>query len=338
MQKISQASGASSQIYASSSDAHVTNVTNLPSMQSINSINAINSSPDGITPIDAAIDSQLHHEFANNIGNTLISGVVIILMFTAMYFIFKNKNLTLKQSLRYRFRLIYIAIFCYLILLARIWVEGFEHIFTMLSLVGAGIIVTNKETVMNFVGWLIINWRNLFTEGDVIQIGTNIGVVGKIGPLYFTLFETTGIDRLETTGKSIKIPNGLVITLPVTCVSPDNNFLQYSFSLYAEPALEKLKSTIETSQEKFNIVLNHYYRKNCAEGFRRLEETHESIGALINKKCSIAFQYTPGKDKHAEVTFRFCCYPKDQKGLQWKFLEIIEKESEKKKIFITSIK
>ncbi|AHB99143.1 mechanosensitive ion channel [Francisella orientalis] len=40
----------------------------------------------------------------------------------------------------------------------------------MLRLVAAGLIIVNKETVMNLVGWIIINWRSLFSEGDYIQI------------------------------------------------------------------------------------------------------------------------------------------------------------------------
>jgi small-conductance mechanosensitive channel len=299
--------------------------------------NALQSGISQDPSINKALDSQLHHDFVTHIGSTLIAGIAVFVLFFLFYFVFKNKNATLKQSLRYRFRLIYLGIFFYLILLARIWVEGFEHIFTMLSLVGAGIVVTNKETVMNFVGWLIITWRNLFTEGDVIQIGTNFGIVSNIGPLYFRLYETTAVDSLQTTGKSIKIPNGLVITLPVFSVSPDNNFLQYCFSVLAVPDLEKLKSTIETIQEKFNLVLSQYYKKSCSSGFKRLEDSHEAISAFINKKCTVGFNYIPGKDKHAEVTFRFFCYPKDQKGLQWKFLEIVEKESKKGHVFVMPI-
>ena len=295
--------------------------------------------PTGDDPtIKATLDNQLHHDFVMHIGNTVIAAVVIFLIFVMVYFVFKNKNATLKQSLRYRFRIIYLAIFFYLIVLARIWIEGFEHIFTVLSLVGAGVVVTNKETVMNFVGWLIITWRNLFTEGDVIQIGNNIGIVANIGPLYFRLYETTGIDSLQSTGKSIKIPNGLVITLPVFSVSPDNNFLQYSFTVLAEPELEKLESTIETIQEKFNLVLTQYYKKSCQGGFKRLEEGHEAISAFIHKKCTTSFQYTPGKDKHADITFRFFCYPKDQRGLQWKFLKIVEAGIKKGTIFTVAPK
>ena len=81
-------------------------------------IQATGSSTDAFNnaPIDTVIDNQLHHQFSNNIGSTLISGVVILLTFMAIYFIFRNKSYTPKQKLRYRFRLIYIAIFCYLIL------------------------------------------------------------------------------------------------------------------------------------------------------------------------------------------------------------------------------
>jgi moderate conductance mechanosensitive channel len=290
------------------------------------------------TSINSAINSQLHHDFVTHIGSTLIAGIAIFLIFFAIYFFFKNEKNTRKQRIRYRFRVIYIAIFFYLMFLARIWVEGFEHIFTMLSLVGAGIVVTNKETVMNFVGWLIITWRNLFTEGDVIQIGNNIGIIGRIGLLYFRLYETTGIDRLETTGKSIKIPNGLVITLPITCVSPENNLLQYAFNLQADPAVEKLRTTIDTIQNEFNAVLAQYYKKHCTEGFKRLEESHEEIASFISQKCSLVFQLAPGKDKHAEITLRFFCYPKDFQMLQLKFLEMIGQASQEERVFLATPK
>lgn len=82
----------------------------------------------------------------------------------------------------------------------------------MLGLVAAGLVVTNKESIMNFAGFLIINWRGIFTEDDFIQIQNHIGCVESIQPFYFKLYETTSTNQKQATGRAIKIPNSLVIT------------------------------------------------------------------------------------------------------------------------------
>ena len=47
-----------------------------------------------------------------------------------------------------------------------------------------------QRDYMNLVGWMIINWRESFAEGDFIQIQNYSGYVSNIGPLYFKIYET----------------------------------------------------------------------------------------------------------------------------------------------------
>ncbi|WP_235826851.1 mechanosensitive ion channel [Facilibium subflavum] len=100
--------------------------------------------------------------------NTFVSAIAIALLAGIVFLLLKRKVTSKKQMRKIRSRVIYVAIVIFLLALIRIWIDGFSHLFTMLSLVAAGLVITNKENIMNFTGWTIINWRGLFSEGDAI--------------------------------------------------------------------------------------------------------------------------------------------------------------------------
>jgi small-conductance mechanosensitive channel len=87
----------------------------------------------------------------------------------------------------------------YLLLLARIWVQGFGQLIAVLGLVSAALVVINKDNIINLVGFLIIMWRGLFSENDLIQVQSFRGVVQNVGVLYFAgghgFSEPSGFDR-----------------------------------------------------------------------------------------------------------------------------------------------
>ncbi len=100
--------------------------------------------------------------------HTATAFIAICMLTTICYFLFRQRLETDKQRQKLRLRLRYIAACIFIIALCQIWVEGVKHIFTALGLVGAGLMISNKETIMNFVGFLIINQRSMFSEGDFI--------------------------------------------------------------------------------------------------------------------------------------------------------------------------
>ena len=157
------------------------------------------------------------------IFHTVVSAVVIFIVALFIFLLFKHKFETHKQAAKFRSRLTYVAVCIFAITLIQIWIEGLTHIFTMLGLVAAGLVVSNKETIMNFIGFLIINWRGVFTEGDFIQVQSYMGYVDSIRPLYFKLYETTSLDQQQATGRTLKLPNNLIITTPTITFNPETN-------------------------------------------------------------------------------------------------------------------
>lgn len=121
-----------------------------------------------------------------------------------------------KRSSETHFAIKYTAICFFGVALIFIWLEGVGPILTALTIVAAALTIVSKELILNFLGSFVIFWRELFAIGDRIQVGDSSGDVIDKGLLYFTLLE---IGRTESTGHStgrlIKIPNSLALTLPI---------------------------------------------------------------------------------------------------------------------------
>jgi small-conductance mechanosensitive channel len=102
------------------------------------------------------------------------------------------------------------------LVLSWIWLEGVGSILALLTLVAAAMTIVHKELIQNFSSWSIIAWRGLFRLGDYVEIGSNIGKVIDLGPMYFTLSEASGVEKgMRPTGRTVRVPNGQVLTHPV---------------------------------------------------------------------------------------------------------------------------
>lgn len=171
-------------------------------------------------------------------SSKLISSLLLTLFFVVTYSVLK---LLLAQKIRQKkrfeqlsIRLRYILISFFMIFFIKIWVEGFIQILAFVGFISAAITLTQKDTLMNLVGWLIINWRGLFHEEDYIRIANNAGFVKSIGPLYFTLHETSLDFPTTTTGRIAKIPNGLVTRNPVVNYSHEE-FVEWTINFIFKP-------------------------------------------------------------------------------------------------------
>lgn len=110
----------------------------------------------------------------------------------------------------------YIAIVVFALALIFIWLEGIGPFLTALTIVAAALTIVSKEMLLNFFGSFVIFWRELFAVGDRVQVGEHSGDVIAKGLLYFTLLETGSSPSTDhSTGRLIKIPNALTLTMPV---------------------------------------------------------------------------------------------------------------------------
>lgn len=121
-----------------------------------------------------------------------------------------------------------------------IWVIGllfasFPGAITSLGIVGAGLAVALQDVVKDLVGWFVIVQRRPFTLGHRIAIGPYTGDVIDISVLRTTLLEvshpggalaSSPLDSLERTGKTLLVPNSLILTQPLLNYHATSDYLK----------------------------------------------------------------------------------------------------------------
>ena len=153
-----------------------------------------------------------------------------------------------------------------LLILSWIWLEGVGSILALLTLIAAAMTIVHKELILNFTSWSIIAWRGLFKLNDHIEISSNIGEVVDIGPIYFTIQEATGVDTgLRPTGRTIRIPNALVLTQAVVNYSDQHvRWSETSFGVPLDSDWKKARKIIE------DVIAKH----TESAGFKPSKPTH----------------------------------------------------------------
>lgn len=192
----------------------------------------------------------LYNEMLFNIISTVINIVLITIVASLAFYLLKKRATSIKQIKKIKSRVIYLSIIIFFLVVIKIWLGGITNLFTMLSLVAAGLIIVNKETVMNFVGWIIINWRSLFSEGDYIEVQNYHGYVSEIKVFYFRMYETIEHGDKRTTGKLLKLPNSIVITSIIKTFSSDENI-----ALHKVPWLISIeKNPLQVAQKLEQLI------------------------------------------------------------------------------------
>lgn len=245
---------------------------------------------------------------AANLLNTVIAALVLGAIFIVVYFLFARKFESKKQRLKFRHRLLYVAIIVFLLVLTRIWIEGFTHLFAMLSLVAAGIVVTNKETIMNFVGWLVIDWRGSFIVGDLVFIQSYCGYISEIGPLYFRMHEVVENEYDRATGVTVKLPNSLIITNPIKVISYDESLCM--FSIFFTVGVEGIDTTINNIKNIVGDVIRDKYGKKLISVKEKLFAHKKQLARLIDLEPKISMKEFSAANE-VKLAISFYCNPKD---------------------------
>ncbi|MBN9287509.1 MAG: hypothetical protein BGO43_04575 [Gammaproteobacteria bacterium 39-13] len=178
--------------------------------------------------------SEMIHLYSTKLINSLLITLFFVVTYSVLKLLLAQRIRPKKRFEQVSIRLRYILISFFMIFFIKIWVEGFIQILAFVGFISAAITLTQKDTLMNLVGWLIINWRGLFHEEDYIRIANNAGFVKSIGPLYFTLHEASLDFPTSATGRVAKIPNGLVTRNPVVNYSHEE-FVEWTVNFIFKP-------------------------------------------------------------------------------------------------------
>lgn len=247
----------------------------------------------------------LENEIYKNTSQTIFLLVILSILAAISYFILAPRHKTAKEKGKLRVRLIYISVVTFAVFSTKIWVQGFTHIFYGLSLVSAGLVVTNKETIMNLVGWGIISWRGLFIEGDYIEVAGHSGYVYELGVLYFKILEASSIIANRSSGKVVKVPNGLIINTPIKTYTPKSHWLEQKLELYLPIDTNQKRITAEVKEALDAVLDSHYPNLRYAD---RLEKKGaEMIKDLIYNDSMVYCVNTLEKPEFIKLRASYYC-------------------------------
>lgn len=256
------------------------------------------------------MNTVILQEIYTNLVNALIALAVVLIAYAFAYITYIRKIENKRQKRQYMLKGFYLACFIYLFLLARIWVEGFTHLIAVLGLVSAALVVSTKETIMNIVASLVINWRNLFTEDDLVQVQQYKGYVKSLGLLYFTLAEVSEKTPGLITGRVVRIPNSQVTTHPVVNFSQTSNLLEQTLSITItrESNLEAAKTLLKDITTR---VLSEKYSNKQKYSSDYIKKQHKYSVDKINLDPTVMIQPKLDKPAGTELTVKYYAFHPD---------------------------
>lgn len=260
----------------------------------------------------------MKYEWLNSFYSNLISTAIIFLVILMLYGLFNffvvRKVRDHRQKQKLRVRAFYVACVVFIVFMERVWVEGFTHLLAVLGLVSAGLVVTNKETIMNFVGWLIITWRGLFSEEDLIQIQQYKGYVKRIGILYVMLYEVTDANG-DISGRVIRVPNGLVSTNPIINFSQTTNLFEQYVSL-----LFSSDNDFDSLKEKVRVVIDavlmETYKDRQEYSLDYLSRRSRQLQDRVKLTARVSLQPKSENLSVVQMTVRYYCFSRDAEKIQ----------------------
>ncbi|MCX7120848.1 MAG: mechanosensitive ion channel [Gammaproteobacteria bacterium] len=268
------------------------------------------------------------HDIYGNLFDTIISLVVIALVYFLFYFFAIRKISNARQKQKSRIRAFYVACVVFVFVMAHVWVNGFTHLVAILGLVSAGLVVTNKETIMNFVGWLVITWRGLFSEEDLIQIQQYKGYVKRIGVLYFTLYEVSDTSG-NITGRVIRVPNGLTSNNALVNYSQTSHVLEQRFTISVSPNndFDYLKQTLKTVVDD---LLAEFYKSQSEFTADYLSKSSKQLLSRIKLGVNVSLSSKTDNLSSLELLTRYFCFSQDADKIRERvllaFLEVIKND------------
>lgn len=223
---------------------------------------------------------------------------------------------------RYRWRKTsaYIAFLFSILILGRIWFEGFQSIATFLGLVSAGVAIALKDLLVNLAGWIFILWRRPFEVGDRIQIGSQSGDVIDIRIFQFTLMEIGNwVDADQSTGRVIHIPNGKVFTEPQA-----NYHKGFQYIWNEVPVLVTFESNWRKAKEILQRIGIEHAEHLSESAEQKIKDASRKFMIFYTKLSPTV--YTSIKDCGVLLTIRYICEPRRRRDSQQAIWEDILNE------------
>lgn len=247
-----------------------------------------------------------------DVQSRLIASLVAILVLWAirritLWIVWRRID-DIRARYRWQKTTTYVVVPLGILLVGRIWFEGFQSIATFLGLVSAGIAIALKDLLVNLAGWAFILWRRPFEVGDRISLGAHSGDVIDIRIFQFSLLEIGNwVDADQSTGRVLHIPNGEVLTATLANYSKAFDYIWNELPIMV---------TFESNWRKAKEILERIVDDHAAHLTASAEEQIRNVSRrfMIFYANLTPIVYTSVADSGVVLTLRYLCEPRKRRG------------------------
>jgi len=250
------------------------------------------------------------------IASLLVVGLVLIVRALSLRVV-KRRVGEVSEIYLWRRRITYLLTGLLAVALAWVWSEALHSLTTLLSLVGAAVVLALRDVIMNMAGWLFIHWRRPFYIGDRIAVSGMAGDVIDIRLFQFTIVEVGAyVDADQSTGRIIHLPNAKVLTEPIVNYTKDFSYIWNEVGVVI---------TFESNWEKAKSILS-------AIASEQLPDVTDDARSQLNKAAErymIFFRtltpivYTKVVESGIKLTLRYLTHPRRRRTTEHKIYEAI---------------
>ncbi len=197
-----------------------------------------------------------------------------------------------------------------ILLIGRVWYEGFQPIATFLGLLSAGLAIALKDPLTNVAGWFFVLWRRPFDVGDRIQIGAHAGDVIDIRIFQFTLMEIGNwVHADQCTGRIIHVPNGKVF------VEPQINYTRgwFDYIWNEVPVLVTFESDWKKAKEILQRIAITHAGDLTSLAEQKVKQSAREFVILTTNFAPAVF--TSVEDSGVLLTLRHLCDPRGRRDM-----------------------
>jgi len=251
----------------------------------------------------------------DRITDSLIAILVLWALRRIVLWIMRRRVDDIRARYRWQKLTAYTVVPVGILIVGRIWFEGFSSIATFLGLVSAGIAIALKDLLVNLAGWAFILWRRPFEVGDRIQIGEHAGDVIDVRIFQFTLLEIgnwVGAD--QSTGRVIHVPNGKVLTDFLANYSKGFKYLWNELPILI---------TFESNWQKAKEILQETALRHAAhltdDASAKVRESSSRFMIFYSKLTPTV--YTSVADCGVLLSMRYLCEPRRRRSTEQEIWE-----------------
>jgi len=196
------------------------------------------------------------------------------------------------------------------ILVLGVFFNSTKDLLTVLTVVGAGLAIAMRETLLSFFGWIYIAFRAPYSTGDRIEINGVQGDVIDIRVLQTILMEIGGwVDADQSTGRVVSVPNGSVFLGPVYNYTRGFHFIWNEL-----PITVTFRSDWEAARE---IILSFAEESAAIVEQQARAEIHKmSREFLVYYNILTPFVYVKIVENGVRLTLRYLCEVRKRRGTE----------------------